>query len=170
MSCKLARYLQKSVTVVGEEADSKTGISTWGTEQLKIFPRLKCSIFQHSWNISVVICSRILSSEDRVERWEEVVSSCGVWGVPPEQVWGLKPFLTNLLPCLIERQYNKGFVLLMEIKNSIFREGCREVLRRLTVFPGGLRNSTDRYIHVQGSWRTVLPRGRMIPRPGKYVN
>lgn len=34
MSCKLARCLQKSVTVVGEGADSKTGISTWGTEQL----------------------------------------------------------------------------------------------------------------------------------------
>lgn len=29
MSCKLARCLQKSVTVLGEEADPKTGISAW---------------------------------------------------------------------------------------------------------------------------------------------
>lgn len=68
MSCKLAHCLQKSVTVVGEGVDSKTGISTWGTEQLAMSSCLKCSIFQHCWNISGVICSRILSSEDRVER------------------------------------------------------------------------------------------------------
>lgn len=53
MSCKLARCLQKSVTVVGEEADSKTGISTWGTEQLNNILMSKMqhhpALLKHQW-------------------------------------------------------------------------------------------------------------------------